>query len=77
MGIVVLSKYYVLGQVLIMDLGIRPNLVNWSNNGLGIRTFMVLELTLGLGPVKRMDMMDCGPLLVNIGMLCNDLVFIM
>ena len=51
-------------------------MVNWANNGLRIMTFKVMELELGLGPIKRMDWMDCVDPLVRIVMLCNDLVFI-
>ena len=39
--------------------GVGTNLVNWANNGLCIRTFKVIDLVLGLNPIKRKDMMDC------------------
>ena len=35
-----------------------------------------MELALGIGPIKRMDMIDYVDPLVKIVMLCNDLVFI-
>ena len=53
---------------------VGPNLVNWANNGPCIKTFKVMDLELGLGPIKENGNDGLSGPLAKIVMLCNDLV---